>query len=240
MSFLHANQVIFQKNRLSLLIFESKTSTYRHIRFYKKYGVDLMNKKNKNPQEETPSVLKKAANQIEEPEKESADSTSEAIQQEALLEEVQKWKDLALRSQAEMENLRKRTQIDVEKAHKYAIVSFAKELLNVADCLNGAITHAEKGIENLKQSGNEECVTFLENLLKGVQMTEKQLSTAFEHNGIQKMQSLGVVFDPNLHKVIQEVEDDTKEAGTIVQELQTGYTISGDRVLREAMVIVSK
>lgn len=240
MSFLHSNQVIFQKNRLSLLIFESKTSTYRHIRFYKKYGVDLMNKKNKIQQEETPSVLKKAANQIEEPEKENTDSTNEAIQQEALLEEVQKWKDLALRSQAEMENLRKRTQIDVEKAHKYAIVSFAKELLNVADCLNGAITHAEKGIENLKQSGNEECVTFLENLLKGVQMTEKQLSTAFEHNGIQKMQSLGVVFDPNLHKVIQEIEDDTKESGTIVQELQTGYTISGDRVLREAMVIVSK
>lgn len=199
-----------------------------------------MNKKNKIQQEETPSVLKKAANQIEEPEKENTDSTNEAIQQEALLEEVQKWKDLALRSQAEMENLRKRTQIDVEKAHKYAIVSFAKELLNVADCLNGAITHAEKGIENLKQSGNEECVTFLENLLKGVQMTEKQLSTAFEHNGIQKMQSLGVVFDPNLHKVIQEIEDDTKESGTIVQELQTGYTISGDRVLREAMVIVSK
>lgn len=199
-----------------------------------------MNKKNKIQQEETPSVLKKAANQIEEPEKENTDSTNEAIQQEALLEEVQKWKDLALRSQAEMENLRKRTQIDVEKAHKYAIVSFAKELLNVADCLNGAITHAEKGIENLKQSGNEECVTFLENLLKGVQMTEKQLSTAFEYNGIQKMQSLGVVFDPNLHKVIQEIEDDTKESGTIVQELQTGYTISGDRVLREAMVIVSK
>lgn len=199
-----------------------------------------MNKKNKNPQEEKISTLKKTADKIEEPEKEVADSNEGPTQQEALLEDVQKWKDLALRSQAEMENLRKRTQIDIEKAHKYAIVSFAKELLNVADCLNGAISHAEKGIENLKQAGNEECVTFLENLLKGVQMTEKQLLTAFEHNGVQKMQALGVVFDPNLHKVIQEIEDDTKEPGTIVQELQTGYTISGDRVLREAMVIVSK
>lgn len=198
-----------------------------------------MNKKTKTPQEEKESVLKKTATKIEEPvvedEKESQNETTEVLN-----EEVQKWKDLALRSQAEMENLRKRTQIDIEKAHKYAIGSFAKELLTVADCLNGAVSHAEKGMETLKQSGNEECVAFLENLLKGVQMTEKQLMSAFEKNGVQKMQSLGVVFDPNLHKVIQEIEDDTKEAGTIVQELQTGYTISGDRVLREAMVIVSK
>ncbi len=198
-----------------------------------------MNKKTKTPQEDVSSVLKNTATEIEEPVAEENKEPQENVEA-ALVEEVQKWKDLALRSQAEMENLRKRTQIDVEKAHKYAIVSFAKELLNVADCLNGAVSHAEKGIETLRQSGNEECVAFLENLLKGVQMTEKQLMTAFEKNGVQKMQSLGVVFDPNLHKVIQEIEDDTKEAGTIVQELQTGYTISGDRVLREAMVIVSK
>lgn len=198
-----------------------------------------MNKKTKAPQEEKESVLKTASTKVEE---KSVEDVQEETKNEnaILLEEVQKWKDLALRSQAEMENLRKRTQIDVEKAHKYAIVSFAKELLNVADCLSGAIMHAEKGIETLKQSGNEECVSFLDNLLKGVQMTEKQLATAFEHNGVQKMQSMGMVFDPNLHKVIQEVEDETKEPGTIVQELQSGYTISGDRVLREAMVIVSK
>lgn len=198
-----------------------------------------MNKKTKTSQEDVSSVLKNTATEIEEPVAEENKEPQENVEA-ALVEEAQKWKDLALRSQAEMENLRKRTQIDVEKAHKYAIVSFAKELLNVADCLNGAVSHAEKGIETLRQSGNEECVAFLENLLKGVQMTEKQLMTAFEKNGVQKMQSLGVVFDPNLHKVIQEIEDDTKEVGTIVQELQTGYTISGDRVLREAMVIVSK
>ena len=139
-----------------------------------------------------------------------------------------------------MENLRKRTQIDIEKAHKYATVSFAKELLTVADCLAGAVSHAKTGIEKLKAEGNDECVTFLQNLLKGVEMTEKQLQTAFEHNAIQKMPALGIVFDPNLHKVIQEVDDETKEPGTIIQELQSGYTIAGDRVLREAMVIVSK
>ena len=198
-----------------------------------------MNKKTKTPQEDVSSVLKNTATEIEEPVAEENKEPQENIEA-ALVEEVQKWKDLALRSQAEMENLRKRTQIDIEKAHKYAIVSFAKELLNVDDYLTGAINHAKSGIEKLEQEGNKECVSFLKNLLTGVEMTQKQLTTAFEHNTIQKMPALGVVFDPNLHKVIQEIEDETKEPGTIVQELQSGYTIAGDRVLREAMVIVSK
>ena len=198
-----------------------------------------MNKKTKTPQEDVSSVLKNKATEIEEPVAEENKEPQENVEA-ALVEEVQKWKDLALRSQAEMENLRKRTQIDIEKAHKYAIVSFAKELLNVDDYLTGAINHAKSGIEKLEQEGNKECVSFLKNLLTGVEMTQKQLTTAFEHNTIQKMPALGVVFDPNLHKVIQEIEDETKEPGTIVQELQSGYTIAGDRVLREAMVIVSK
>lgn len=196
-----------------------------------------MNKKDKKAPEKEESILKNAASPILENEQKTP--TQEASVSD-LQEEVQKWKDLALRSQAEMENLRKRTQIDIEKAHKYAIVSFAKELLNVDDCLTGAINHAKSGMEKLKAEGNDDCVVFLENLLKGVEMTQKQLSTAFEHNTIQKMPALGQIFDPNLHKVIQEIEDETKEPGTILQELQTGFTIAGDRVLREAMVIVSK
>ena len=139
-----------------------------------------MNKKEKQETQEE-SVLKKAADVVED-----ENNTTPEEQQNALTEEVQRWKDLALRSQAEMENLRKRTQIDIEKAHKYAVVSFAKELLTVADCLAGAVSHAKTGIEKLKAEGNEECVTFLQNLLKGVEMTEKQLQTAFEHNTIQK------------------------------------------------------
>lgn len=194
-------------------------------------------KKDKKAEAKQESILKESAEEIannteSEPAVEEQETTTDS--------EILKWKDLALRSQAEMENLRKRTQIDIEKAHKYALFSFAKELLNVEDCLNGAINHAEKEIQKLKESGETNCIPFLESLLKGIQMTEKQLSTAFEHNSIKKVDSLGVVFDPNIHKVIQEIEDETKEPGTIIQELQSGYTISGDRVLREAMVIVSK
>ncbi len=153
--------------------------------------------------------------------------------------EVARWKDVAMRSQAEMENLRKRTQIDIEKAHRYANASFAKDLLPVADYLAGAIDCAQKEIEKEHNEGKA-CEPFLVNLLKGVEMTQKQLQTVFEHHQIKKMDTVGLVFDPNYHKVIQEVEDADKEPGTVLQELQTGYTIGGDRVLREAMVIVSK
>ncbi|MBQ9090312.1 MAG: nucleotide exchange factor GrpE [Alphaproteobacteria bacterium] len=197
-----------------------------------------MNKKNKEKalnetlkeavEETTPETVEETVN---EPLEDDVSSQAE--------EEIQKWRDIALRSQAEMENLRKRTQIDIEKAHKYAHASFAKDLLPVADYLAGAIDYAQKEIEKSKEAGTE-CDVFLVNLLKGVEMTQKQLHTVFEHHQIKKMETKDIVFDPNLHKVIQEVEDDTKEAGTIVQELQAGYTIGGDRVLREAMVIVSK
>ncbi len=154
-------------------------------------------------------------------------------------EELERWKDLAMRAQAEMENLRKRTQLDIEKANRYANASFARDLLPVADYLSNAIECAQKEIEKAKES-HTDCDSFLINLLKGVEMTQKQLQTVFEQHQIRKMETVGMIFDPNLHKVIQEEENSEKEAGTIVRELQSGYTIGGDRVLREAMVVVTK
>ncbi len=154
-------------------------------------------------------------------------------------EEVAHWKDLAMRATAEMENLRKRTQIDIEKSVRYANGVFAKDLLPVADCLEQALNYAKQELEKEKEAGNSENPVLV-NLIKGVEMTHTNLMTALKKQQIEKMTGLGQVFDPNLHKVIQEVENADKPAGTIVQELQTGYTIGGDRVLREAMVIVSK
>jgi len=156
-----------------------------------------------------------------------------------LTEEVAHWKDLAMRATAEMENLKKRTQIDIAKANRYATGSFAKDLLPVADCLEQALSCAKNEIEKAKEAG-QTVSPVLENLLKGVEMTAGNLTTALKKQQIEKMEGLGKVFDPNLHKVIQEVADSTKPVGTIVQELQPGYTIGGDRVLREAMVIVTK
>lgn len=150
-----------------------------------------------------------------------------------LTEEVAHWKDLALRSQAEMDNLRKRTKIDMENAVRYANKDFAKDLLTVADCLDSALKCALEDQAHGRDA-------FLKNLIQGIDMTRKQFADALKKHGIEKMETIGRIFDPELHKVIQEVDDPSRPTGTIVQELQAGYTISGARVLREAMVIVSK
>ncbi len=147
--------------------------------------------------------------------------------------EIDKLKDLYLRSQAEMENLRRRTQQELEKRSKFAVSSFAQDLLPVNDNLTRAmasIPESERG----KQSD------LVKNLLVGLELTQKDLNAALEKNNIKAIDSVGRVFDPNLHKVVQEVEDASKPAGTIVQEWQKGYTIGGDRVLREAMVVVTR
>ena len=93
-----------------------------------------------------------------------------------------------------------------------------------------------RAIESANQTENaENC----EALKKGVELTESELMKVFAKFGITKMDIMGQVFDPNYHQVVQEVEDKAKPSGTIVAELQTGYMING-RILREAMVVVSK
>lgn len=146
---------------------------------------------------------------------------------ETLQEERDKLKDDFLRALADMENLKKRCAAEIEKNNKYAISSFAKDLLGVADNLQRAIDAAQNGAQNA--SG----------LLEGIKLTQNELTKVFEKFGIKKMDAMNTVFNPNFHRVVQEVEDNEKENGTIVAELQTGYMI-GDRILREAMVVVTK
>lgn len=150
---------------------------------------------------------------------------------EALKEENQKLKTEFLRAYADAENTKKRCMQEIEKNNKYAISSFAKNLLSVADNLHRAL-------HSIPEDKKDECEG-LTNLLKGVELTEADLMHIFEKNGIQKMNIMGTVFDPNFHQVVQEVEDPSKPAGTIIAELQTGYMIN-DRILREAMVVVTK
>ena len=169
---------------------------------------------------------------------ETADETVEEIEDVSarvadLQTEVDKLKDMYMRSQAEMENLRKRTQIELEKRSKYAVSSFARDLLSVSDNLARAMDSIPEQ-ERKKQS------ELVKNLLVGLELTQKDLQTAFEKNDIKPVESVGHIFDPNVHKVVQEVEDPSKPAGTIVQEWQKGYTIGGDRTLREAVVVVTK
>lgn len=193
-----------------------------------------MNKKNTLKEH-----LAKATETQKTPEKPSKNEQSQPIdtpQDELIksLEECAAWKDKAMRMQAEMENLRKRTAIDMENHLKFACSKFAKDLLPVADCLSNALECARKEKEKSPDQ------TFLGNMITGLEMVQKQLEDALKKQGIEKIISLGKVFDPNLHQVISQIEVPDTEAGIIVQEMQTGYTIGGDRVLREAMVVVSK
>lgn len=150
---------------------------------------------------------------------------------ELLLAENQKLREDYLRTFADAENTKRRCAQEIEKNQKYAVSSFAKSLLSVADNLHRAIEAASKDTEHSK----ENC----EALLKGVELTEAELMKVFNKFGITKMDILGKVFNPNFDQVIQEVEDKEKPAGTVIAELQTGYMLN-DRLLREAMVVVTK
>ena len=155
-----------------------------------------------------------------------------AIRLAELEKEAAEMRDKFVRTYAEMENIKKRCQNEIEKNAKIAIADFALDLLPVADNLERAL--AQEIPAELSDNA------FIKNLLTGVEMTQKQLATAFEKNGVIAIESIGKPFDPNTQKAIQQVVDNEKEDGTVLQEWQKGYTIGGDRILREAMVIVSK
>lgn len=155
----------------------------------------------------------------------------EPVDLEFLKAENQRLKEDFLRAYADIENIKKRCAQEIEKNNKYAISSFAKSLLSVADNLHRAI-------EAVPEDKKSECAE-VQGLLKGVELTETELMKVFNKFGIRKMEILNTVFNPNYHQVIQEIEDSSKPAGTIVSEPQTGYMIN-DRILREAMVIVTK
>ena len=195
-----------------------------------------MKKNKKNPSENeaetnVEDITAKEENSQEElPEKEEENSPqTEEIDIEELQAQNKKLKEDYLRAFAELENTKKRCAQEIDKNNKYAISSFAKSLLSVADNLGRAISAASDS------SNSEQC----DALLKGVELTQNELDKVFNKFGITKMNILNTVFDPNFHQVIQEVEDKEKPAGTIIAELQTGYMING-RLLREAMVVVTK
>jgi molecular chaperone GrpE len=142
--------------------------------------------------------------------------------------EVSTLKDQLLRALAEQENIRKRSQREVEEANKYAISSFARELLSVSDNLKRALDVAP-------ENDDEKTKTFIQ----GIEMTEKELLNSFAKFGIKKISPEGEKFDHNHHQAMFEAPDEAKEPGTVIQVLQPGYILH-DRLLRPALVGVSK
>lgn len=147
---------------------------------------------------------------------------------EAQLTEAEKKRDqnwqMVLRLQADIENVRKRGEQNVEQAHKYALEKFAKELLLVMDSL-------ERGLEQMGGEGMESYRT-------GVELTLKQLQAVFAKFGIKEVNPLHKPFDPTHHEAMTMQESD-KEPGTVLEVLQKGYLLN-DRLLRPALVMVAK
>lgn len=150
----------------------------------------------------------------------------------ALSEENQDLKNRLLLLAADMENLRRRTEREKQDSAKYAISNFARDVLTVGDSLTRAL-------QAIPADARETADETLKSLLDGVEMTEREMINVLSRHGVKIDEPKGAKFDPNLHQAIFEVEDPELPAGTVTEVVQSGYVI-GDRVLRPAMVGVSK
>ncbi len=163
-----------------------------------------------------------------------ADDKSEKNNNEELTPEetILKLEDKLARSFAEMENQRRRFEKEKEDAFEYGGYSFAKEALNLIDNLD----RSKQALENDEKLKGSEA---LKKTLEHLNIINKDLISIFEKNNIKSIESLNKKLDPNFHQAMMEIEDDTKEPGTIIQEIQKGFTIK-DRLLRPSLVGVSK
>jgi len=163
-----------------------------------------------------------------------ADDVADAAEgAEPTLEELQaqvaEWRDKALRAAAEAENVRRRTEREANDARAYAIQRFARDLFGAADSLERALAAAPR----------ETAEAAVTNFVLGIEMTEKALRTAFEGNGLKRIDPQpGEKFDPHLHQAMMEQEAAGAEPGSVVQTMQPGYELFG-RVVRPAMVVVA-
>ena len=146
--------------------------------------------------------------------------------------------DKYLRTVAEMENVRRRTQMEKENASKFAIANFAREMLTVSDNMNRAFTSVE-GEGRGENAEPSEISSQFKAFIEGVKMTETDLMKTLEKLGLQKIEPLGLRFDANLHEALFEFEDKEQPTGTVSQVLEHGFTLNG-RLLRPAKVGITK
>jgi len=150
----------------------------------------------------------------------------------ALVKEAAEYRDRMLRTLAEMENLRRRTEREIADTRQYAVANFARDLLGVAD-------NMQRALETLSADFRDRADPVVKSHIEGVEITERELIKVMEKHGIRKFDPLGQKFDPNLHQAMLEIPDPSVPSGTVVQVMQPGYMIA-DRVLRPALVGVSK
>ena len=151
----------------------------------------------------------------------AADSLEQQIRKAE--QEAAEHRDAWLRARAEADNIRKRAQVEIANAHKFAVEEFATQLLPVKDSLEAALISESPSVDSMKS---------------GVELTLKQLAAVFERFNLSEINPAGQKFDPHRHQAISTVESDA-EPNTVVQVLQKGYLLR-DRVIRPALVTVAK
>ena len=183
---------------------------------------------NKEPEKENGSNENLQSENNQEINQESKEETKDLSPEEKITE----LEDKVARTFAEMENQRRRFEKEKLDAFEYGGYSFAKEALNLIDNLDRS-KHVLESDEKLKDT------EALKKTIEHLDIIKKDLISIFEKNNIKPIESLNKKLDPNFHQAMIEIEDDTKEPGTIIQEIQKGFTIK-DRLLRPSLVGVSK
>ena len=185
-----------------------------------------MTKSEKKEQEKTPLEDKNIINKNEQEEKvtQVKDDTPE--------EKLKIVQEKLLRTMAEMENQRRRFEKEKQEAFEYGGFNFAAESLLLIDNIDRAIV-SFKNDESLKNNKD------LNKIIDGIEIVKKDLVSIFKKNGIEAIECINKRFDPNFHQAMLELEDNTKEAGTVVQEIQKGYMMK-NRLLRPSLVGVTK
>lgn len=196
----------------------------------------MSSKEQKTPEGQAPEEI--IMDQHEEVEAVEPDASAEQVDPrdekianlEAQLAEAEtRERDSVLRIKAEMENLRRRTELDVEKAHKFALEKFVNELLPVLDSLDRALEVADKDKDNDAMAA----------MVEGIELTRKSMLDVVAKFGVQVVADIDVPMDPNVHQAIAMVESDDVAAGNVLMVMQKGYTLNG-RTIRAAMVSVAK
>ncbi|AKV95735.1 molecular chaperone GrpE [Marinobacter sp. DSM 26671] len=183
---------------------------------------------NRNEHEELNEALEAAKEEAQAAEGEAGDNETSEV--EALQAQVQEFQEQMLRSQAEMQNVRRRAEIDVEKAHKFALEKFVKELLPVADSL-------EKAVESTE--GHDESGELVASIREGVEMTLSLFMSSLKKFNVEQINPVGAPFDPQHHEAMSMVPAPDAEPNSVVAVVQKGYLLNG-RVVRPAMVVVAK
>ena len=167
-------------------------------------------------------------NNIDQPEKENAEEAKEL----SLDEKIKELEEKIVRLYAEMENQRRRYDKEKDEAFEYGGFSFAKEALNLLDNL-------ERSKESLNNDETIKDQDILKKVISHLDIIYKDMLSIFKKNNIEPIKSIDQKLDPNLHQPMMEIEDNSKEPGTIVQEIQKGFLMK-DRLLRPSLVGVSK